>query len=120
MILDGTHLSKGTLVAGGCIIGPGVTLPPFSRVGKRRITEVDDDDDWEEDESKDDDTPTGKAQADEGLGKGAVGFFWPALGEEDEDTDDEADEIEDAQNASVLQLGELTSLQSKVTQPLTY
>ena len=59
-ILDHVHLTHGTMVGDGCVIGPDVSLPAFSRVSMHGYRACEDDSDTEAADT-DADTTLGKA-----------------------------------------------------------
>ena len=124
-ILDGVKINKGCIIADGCVIGPNVELPAFSRIGNKRFRSEFDFDSDSEDDDHEDDRAGGQTSAAAGakdayskeLGAEGIGYLWPALGEKpvraeddmdseasDED-EDEVDEIERSHNLRLMRLG---------------
>ena len=104
LILDHVHLTHGTMVGDGCVIGPDASLPAFSRVSMHGYRACEDDSD----------TEAADADADTTLGKASRGCLWPpittrsASADEDED-EDERDELERPCNAKLFMIRPDTS-----------
>ncbi|SAM85213.1 related to Translation initiation factor eIF-2B epsilon subunit [Ustilago bromivora] len=120
-ILDGVKINKGCIIADGCVVGPNVELPAFSRIGNRKFkSEFDFDSDSEDGEGEDAAQSAAAGSKDASsklLGAQGVGFLWPALGEKpsraeddmdseaSDDDEDEVDEIERSHNLRLMRLG---------------
>ncbi|KAJ1018151.1 hypothetical protein NDA16_005017 [Ustilago loliicola] len=125
-ILDGVKINKGCIIADGCVVGPNVELPAFSRIGNKKFkSEFDFDSDSEDGDGEDAAQSGAQASGATGskdafskeLGAQGVGFLWPALGEKpsraeddmdleaSDDDEDEVDEIERSHNLRLMRLG---------------
>lgn len=104
-IMDHVHLAHGTMVGDGCIIGPDVSLAPFSRVSMHAYR-------TSEDDSGDEDMDT---DADTALGKASRGCLWASLDAaaaslaHDESDDDDVDVLEHPRNAKLFMIRPDTS-----------